>query len=75
MLAVQDWGEAFVVLNLAVKPALDALVNSQLSELAARNGDEYLSLLMAEFGLDAQRSRDWTAALVRHAVTARRGDG
>ena len=44
-----DWGEAFVALNLAVKPAIDALVNEQLSALAARNGDEYLSLLLAEF--------------------------
>jgi len=70
MLAVQDWGEAFAVLNLAVKPALDAVVDVQLSELAARNGDEYLSLLMAEFELDARRSRDWTAALVRYAIDA-----
>lgn len=68
LLAVRDWGEAFVALNVAVKPALDAVVNQQLSELAARHGDEYLSLLMAEFQLDAQRSRDWTAALIRYAA-------
>jgi len=68
LLAVRDWGEAFVALNLAVKPVIDALVNVQLSELAALNGDEYLSLLLAEFNLDAQRSRDWTAALVRYAI-------
>ena len=68
MLAVQDWGEAFVALNLALKPALDAVVNVQLAELAAQNGDEYLSLLLAEFQLDSQRSRNWTAALVQHAV-------
>ena len=68
LLTVRDWGEAFVALNVAVKPAIDALVNQQLSELAARNGDEYLSLLMAEFQLDAQRSRDWTTALLRYAV-------
>lgn len=68
LLAVRDWGEAFVALNLAVKPVVDALVNGRLSELAALGGDEYLSLLMAEFQLDAARSRDWTAALVRHAV-------
>lgn len=68
LLTVHDWGEAFVALDVAVKPALDAVVNQQLSELAARNGDEYLSLLMAEFQLDAQRSRDWTTALLRYAV-------
>lgn len=68
LLAVRDWGEAFVALDVAVKPALDAVVNQQLSELASRNGDEYLSLLMAEFQLDAQRSRDWSMALLRYAV-------
>ena len=68
LLTVRDWGEAFVALDVAVKPALDAVVNQQLSELASRNGDEYLSLLMAEFQLDAQRSRDWTSALLRYAV-------
>jgi len=68
LLAVRDWGETFVALNLAVKPVLDALVDLQLSDLAARNGDEYLSLLLAEFDLDARRSRAWTAALVRYAI-------
>ena len=68
LLTVRDWGEAFVALDVAVKPALDAAVNQQLSELASRNGDDYLSLLMAEFQLDAQRSRDWTTALLRYAV-------
>ena len=68
LLTVRDWGEAFVALDVAIKPALDAVVNQQLSELASRNGDEYLSLLMAEFQLDAQRSRDWATALLRYAV-------
>lgn len=68
LLAVRDWGEAFVALNVAVKPAVDALVNEQLGALAARNGDEYLNLLLAEFARDAQRSQDWTAALLRYAV-------
>ncbi|MFN8194819.1 MAG: hypothetical protein U0R80_11130 [Nocardioidaceae bacterium] len=68
LLAVQDWGEAFVALNLVLKPAVDALVNGELSELAADNGDEFLSLMLAEFGLDAGRSRSWTSALVTYAV-------
>ena len=53
MLAVYDWGEAFVVLNLVVKPAIDALVNDSLAALAARNGDEFLALLLAEFQRDS----------------------
>ncbi len=70
LLAVRDWGEAFVALDLAVKPVLDELVDGRLSELAERNGDVYLALLLAEFRLDAQRSRAWTAELVRYAVDA-----
>jgi len=68
MLGVHDWGEAFAVLNLALKPALDAVVNDQLAGLAEVHGDELLSLLLAEFQRDTARSQDWTAALVRYAV-------
>ncbi len=68
LLGVYDWGEAFVALNLVVKPAIDSLVNDSLGRLAAQNGDELLSLLLAEFGLDAQRSREWSAALVQYAL-------
>lgn len=68
LLTVRDWGEAFAALNLVVKPTIDAVVNGQLSELASRNGDEYLSLLMAEFQRDSRRSRDWTIALSTYAI-------
>lgn len=68
LLAVMDWGEAFVALNLVLKPAIDALVNQELAQLAADNGDEYLSLALADFDLDAQRSQDWTAALMTYAI-------
>jgi toluene monooxygenase system protein E len=68
LMTAQDWGEAFVALNLVVKPAVDALVDVELAALAADNGDEYLSLLLSEFGLDAQRSRSWSTALMTYAV-------
>jgi toluene monooxygenase system protein E len=68
LLTVRDWGEAFVALNLAVKPALDTVINNQLAALAARNGDEYLSLLLSEFDRDSERSRAWSAALVTYAL-------
>jgi toluene monooxygenase system protein E len=70
MLGVHDWGESFVVLNLALKPALDAVVNDRLAALAGANGDEFGSLLLAEFQRDGGRSADWTVALVRYAVQA-----
>lgn len=68
LLGVYDWGQAFVALNLVVKPTIDALVDDQLALLAADNGDELLALMLGEFDRDAQRSKAWTAALVRYAV-------
>jgi toluene monooxygenase system protein E len=37
MLITYDWGEAFVALNLAVKPVFDEVFNVQLAELARAN--------------------------------------
>ena len=68
LLGVYDWGEAFVALDLVIKPAIDSLLGDSLAALAADNGDELLSLLLAEFQRDAQRSKEWSAELVRYAV-------
>jgi hypothetical protein len=67
----RDWGEAFAARNLALLPALDALLNVQFAELAKRNADEFLALLFAESGVDSQRSQDWSATLVRYALERR----
>jgi hypothetical protein len=71
MLVAYDWGEAFVALDLAVKPVFDALFNLQLAELARHNDDDLLALMLDQFELDARRSRDWSRALVACAVEAR----
>ena len=68
LLGVYDWGEAFVALNLVIKPAIDSVVNDSLAQLAANNNDELLALMLAEFGRDAERSTDWTAALAQYAI-------
>lgn len=68
MLIAYDWGEAFTALNLTVKPMLDALINDQLSALAAANGDQFLSQLLTEFNHDSRRSQDWSQALVAYSV-------
>jgi toluene monooxygenase system protein E len=68
LLVVYDWGEAFAALNLAVKPAVDALVNTAFGQLAEANGDQFLSGLCAEFARDSRRSQDWTQALTGYAV-------
>ena len=71
LLVTHDWGEAFAARNLAVEPALDALLNSQLAALARRNSDEFLALLFTEFQVDSQRSQDWSSALVSYALEHR----
>jgi toluene monooxygenase system protein E len=68
MLAVYDWGQSLVVLNLALKPALDSLVNDSLGSLAIANGDEFLALVLAEFQRDSARSESWTSALLQYAL-------
>ena len=71
MLIAYDWGEAFVALNLIVKPVFDALFNVQLAELARSHEDALLALMLDDFALDSQRSCDWTVALVQYAVAQR----
>jgi len=71
MLIACDWGEAFAALNLAVKPVFDAVFNVQLAELARAHGDALLALMLDDFELDSERSRDWSAALVQYAAAQR----
>jgi toluene monooxygenase system protein E len=71
MLITYDWGEAFVALNLAVKPVFDEVFNVQLAELACANEDDLLALILDDFALDSQRSHDWSEALVKYAVAQR----
>ena len=66
-----DWGEAFVALNLVVKPVVDEVFNGQLAELARAHEDDLLALMLDDFALDSQRSRDWSEALVKYAVAQR----
>lgn len=71
LLTVRDWGEAFTALNLAVKPALDTILNGSMALLAKQNGDALLAALLKEFGQDSHRSRDWSTALARYAIEQR----
>ena len=71
MLIAYDWGEAFAVLNLTLKPIFDAVFNVQLAELARAHGDALLALMLDDFELDSERSRDWSAALVQYAMARR----
>ena len=66
-LTVWDWGEAIVVLNLVVMPAVEEAVLHRLGEAARHNGDTLLGLLTDAQLIDAARHRRWLAALVRMA--------
>jgi hypothetical protein len=68
LLAAFDWDDAFVGLNLVIKPLADELTLRQFAAVA-RHLNADLDALMAEnLFLDAQRSRRWTAALTRFAI-------
>ena len=64
LLLAYDWGEAFTVLNLVVKPALDTLFKTSFADLAQANGDGLTAQLLRESGVDSVRSQDWAGALV-----------
>ena len=68
VLVAYDWGESFVALNLVAKPALDEAVVRQLAETARAHADSLLGLIADSEYRDVQRSRTWTAALVRFAA-------
>lgn len=71
LLIAYDWGEAFTGLNLVAKPLYDELMLNQLGKLAQLNNDRLLAYMNSDFAIDSQRSRHWTQALVKYAVTAR----
>ncbi len=66
-LVTYDWGEAFVAVNLVVKPAVDEAVLRQLAHTARRYGDTLLGFLVDAQLIDSDRSRRWTASLVHYA--------
>jgi hypothetical protein len=68
LLVAFDWDDAFVGLNLVVKPLADELTLRQFA-VAARHLDTELDALVADnLFLDAERSRRWSAALTRFAI-------
>lgn len=67
-LITYDWGEAFVAVNLVLKPAVDEAVLRQLTHTARRYDDTLLSFLIDAQLIDSDRSRRWSAALVKYAL-------
>src|ERR1700734_3119968 len=69
-LIAYDWGEAFTVTNLVIKPRIDRLVNQEIAgTLATANGDPILTSIHFSLDEDARWHRAWTAALLRHLIS------
>jgi toluene monooxygenase system protein E len=69
-----DWDDAFVGLNLVVKPLADEITLRQFAVVARRLGTDLDALIADNLFLDAERSRRWTAALSRFAIAGNHGN-
>jgi toluene monooxygenase system protein E len=68
-LVTYDWGEAFVALNVVIKPHLDRLINQELAgTLAQGNNDPIMQAIHFSLDQDAMWHRDWTRQLLRMAI-------
>ena len=68
-LIAYDWGEAFAVTILVIKPRIARLVNQEIAgTLATANGDPILASIHFSLDEDARWHRAWTAALLRHLI-------
>jgi toluene monooxygenase system protein E len=68
-LVTYDWGEAFVLTNIVIKPHIDRLINEEIAgALAAANGDPMLQSIHFSLDEDARWHREWTTALLHVAI-------
>lgn len=63
-----DWGEAFVAINLVLKPSVDASILHQLGNAGRQEGDTLLGLLTDAHLRDSERHNRWSTALVKYAL-------
>ncbi len=65
LLITYDWGEAFVALNLVLKPAFDDLFGVQLARHAAASNDTVLEKLLGSLQEDCRWHALWSQELLR----------
>jgi len=65
LLVTWDWGEAFVALNLILKPMIDELFMKHAADLALGQNDHLLGQALYSLNEDSQWHRDWNRALVQ----------
>jgi toluene monooxygenase system protein E len=65
-----DWAEAFVLLNVVIKPRLDRWINRELpAELGYANGDPVLRSIHFALDQDSEWHRSWSVAALRVAIS------
>jgi toluene monooxygenase system protein E len=68
LLVTYDWGEAFVALNLVLKPMIDDLFLKHTSDLALGHNDHLLGQILYSLNEDCQWHRQWSQALTQTAI-------
>jgi toluene monooxygenase system protein E len=68
LLVTYDWGEAFVALNLVLKPMIDDLFLKHTSDLALGHDDHLLGQIFYSLNEDCQWHRQWSQALTQTAI-------
>jgi toluene monooxygenase system protein E len=68
LLVCYDWAESFVGLNLVLKPLVDELFMSHLSDLALREGDYLIGQVLYSLNEDCRWHREWSLALTRMVI-------
>jgi toluene monooxygenase system protein E len=68
LLVTYEWGEAFVALNLVVKPKIDSLFTTRFARLAASSRDDVLAKTLSSLEEDHRWHREWTSALVQMCI-------
>jgi toluene monooxygenase system protein E len=74
LLVTYDFGEAFIALDIVLKPAFDQVLHQGLGAAAAAGGDDLLRKLLFSLAEDASWHHAWSKALVEHLVTASNGN-
>lgn len=68
LLVTYDWGEAFVALNLVLKPLIDELFLKHAADLALGQDDHLLGQVFYSLNEDCRWHRQWSDALVQTAI-------
>jgi toluene monooxygenase system protein E len=68
LLVTYDWGEAFIALNLVLKPMIDELFLEHTSDLALGQEDHLLGRIFYSLNEDCRWHRKWSQALIQTAI-------